>query len=249
MAKAVQKGLFPKKEYSTKTSVHMRGEQTQAKYHLERSQPVEEKPNKNLSSAQFNSQLQHPWYSNSVGMPKSTQLPMFMSAKEIGKHYQVLDGDRDQNYTYDKDPVYGTDHGEESDKAVVRRKYYEANQYHAAGISGDPDFRATAASQIPKASSNEFGGGLNSEGWDESFDAYGSHGPTLADSIRESGVHKPIYLEAPKAMNEYDGSKGKPQIYGGHHRYAVMRMDRPNDLMPVTFRNDFWEARGEKGYR
>lgn len=239
MAKAVQKGLFGKKGLSVQTSVHMAGEQNQAKYHLNRSEAPVEKPHNALSSSQFVSQLGHPLRESL--QPRQTQLPMFMSAKEIGKHYQVLDGDREENYTWNKDPVYGTYHGAETDRQVLRRKYREANEYGAAGSSGDRDYipGATPRSQLS----------TDAHAFNEHYDAYDDSGPSLADSVREHGVEKPLHLEAPKWGAQYDGTMGKPQIFGGHHRYAVMREDRPNDLIPVAFHESFWGARDDKDYR
>ena len=213
----------------------MAGEQTQAKYHLTRGEeaPPEKGRRKPLNPNQFHSQLggTNDWGQTSPG-PEHTQLPMFMSAKEISKHYQVLDGDRDWVETR----TWGRD---ERDHEVMRRKYYEANEYSAAGTSGDKDF-------IPGSSQSCSSSGSH----DDYFDPYEAQDhPTLADSVRQRGVEKPITLEAPKVRSEYEGSQGKPQIFGGHHRLAVMKYDRPKVLMPVQFGTSFWSERMRDDYR
>ena len=238
--RAVQRALVPKKGLSVSTSNTMAGEQTQAKYHLNRQEPVVEKGRKPLNPNQFHSQLggTNAWGRTTPG-PEHTQLPMFMSAKEISKHYQVLDGDRDWVETR----TWGRD---ERDHEVMRRKYYEANQYSAAGTSGDKDYRTKGSNSSSSSSSG------SDWAMDDGFDAYDhvydGH-DTLADSVRAHGVEKPITLEAPKVSYNYGGSQGKPQIYGGHHRLAVMKYDRPNVLMPVQFGEDFWSERQRKDYR
>lgn len=232
---AKQKGLFPKKGLVEKNGMNWFA----ANQHLNRG--VEpEKPHNALSSSQFVSQLGHPRKESLL--PRSTQLPMFMNSKEIGQHYQVLDGDREG--VYDEDGYFSGN--EENDHEVLSRKYDEATTYGAAGTTSDPDYLPESVKNAPKPQFGAFE--FDQPGLDPYEHVADGH-PSLADSIRQHGVEKPITLEAPKWSAQYDGSQGKPQILGGHHRYAVMREERPNDLMPVTFRNDFWEAKSDKDYR
>lgn len=217
-----QGGLFPKKPYVEKSVQRP-----------DRGEP--EKPHNALSSSQFVSQLGHP--TKESLQPRSTQLPMFMSAKEIGKHYQVLDGDRDYVWSEKKQ-----DFTPQDDRAVLNRKYEEADEYHAAGTAGDKDYRPGVSSGQVRFEREGFG-----------FDKWDFTGvedaPTLAESIRQNGVEKPLHLEAPKWGAKYEGTKGKPQILGGHHRYAVMKKEKPGDLMPVTFHENLYDAQDSKDYR
>lgn len=66
---------------------------------------------------------------------------------------------------------------------------------------------------------------------------------SLADAIVEDGVKNPISLQVP----DLNGSQGKPQILGGHHRVAVMEIYKPDSLMPVEHFRGSGEARRSLG--
>ncbi len=45
------------------------------------------------------------------------------------------------------------------------------------------------------------------------------------------------------------GSKGKPEVLGGHHRVAIMDEHAPDDMMPVEFYPDIEAARKGLGWK
>lgn len=62
-------------------------------------------------------------------------------------------------------------------------------------------------------------------------------GPSIWDSVRQSGVQNPVHL------GMQFGSQGKPQVVGGHHRIASAMETRPNDLIPVLHSPNIRAAR------
>jgi hypothetical protein len=67
---------------------------------------------------------------------------------------------------------------------------------------------------------------------------------SLRDHIVDEGVHHPIQLEVPGF-----GTRRKPEVFGGHHRLAVMGAHRPDELMPVQFHTDIHTAQKSGDYR
>lgn len=68
-------------------------------------------------------------------------------------------------------------------------------------------------------------------------------GRSLRQSVLRDGVQSPVRL------GETVGSQGKPEVLGGHHRIAVMRQHRPDDLIPVVHDSDLRSAKQSKNYR
>jgi hypothetical protein len=66
---------------------------------------------------------------------------------------------------------------------------------------------------------------------------------TLAESIISEGVLNPIRLGVAGSYS------GKPQLVGGHHRMAVARVHRPDDLAPVLYHHDIDEAKSDETAR
>lgn len=61
----------------------------------------------------------------------------------------------------------------------------------------------------------------------EPFEPIWGGGESVRDSVVREGVHAPL------SLGRQFGSQGKPQIVGGHHRLAVMKEEKPDDLIPV----------------
>lgn len=67
----------------------------------------------------------------------------------------------------------------------------------------------------------------------------------LAHDVAKNGVSDPIPLtmEAHASRPGSEDFAGKPQMFGGHHRVAIMHRQRPHDLMPVEHYADRDAAR------
>jgi hypothetical protein len=70
---------------------------------------------------------------------------------------------------------------------------------------------------------------------------WGSDGTrtNLKDNILDEGVKNPVSLQV---NMQKTGSRGKPEILGGHHRVAVMNDHKPDTFMPVEHFKDSWDA-------
>jgi hypothetical protein len=68
-------------------------------------------------------------------------------------------------------------------------------------------------------------------------------GETLAQSIKREGIKHPVTLEFKKG-NE------KPEVLGGHHRIAASLYDNPDNLVPVTYSENLYNAstRGRRNH-
>ena len=60
-------------------------------------------------------------------------------------------------------------------------------------------------------------------------------GETLAQSIKREGIKHPVTL-AFKKGNE------TPEVLGGHHRIAASLYDSPDNLVPVTYSENLYDA-------
>lgn len=163
--------------------------------------------------------------------PKSGQLPLMMTAREIRHHYRALDGDREDAYTEN-------DYRPETDDELYERKLYEAQDYPS-----EYGHDATGSQ-----STNHRGSDDELYDMPEQKTVY----ERLADSNFE--VKNPISLQfRDKARPGWDSVKEKedprPEVLGGHHRIAVMSEYAPNKLMPVNHEEDIWSARKSLGTR
>jgi hypothetical protein len=148
------------------------------------------------------------------------QLPMFMSAREIRSQYQALDGDR-------------------TSSGIL-------------GYVGTEDGYPTSRSSKPSKEKPYIHYELHTEDDDDLFDRKYEEAQTkkhlngdyLSDHIAKHGVENPVSLRADPWET---GSRGKPEILGGHHRIAVMETERPDELMPVEHYHSVAEARWAKG--
>jgi hypothetical protein len=75
--------------------------------------------------------------------------------------------------------------------------------------------------------------------WDRYKSRWLSGGPSLTEQIQSEGVRNPVSLQVD--LNK-TGSRGKPEILGGHHRVAVMEAHKPDTLMPVEHFDNSWNA-------
>lgn len=76
--------------------------------------------------------------------------------------------------------------------------------------------------------------------------------PPVRRSVLKEGVKTPVSLEDPVATQAYRAYEPlhQPQIYGGHHRIAVMAKKRPDDLIPVAHvwgTQDAWDTEQKHG--
>ena len=70
--------------------------------------------------------------------------------------------------------------------------------------------------------------------------------PSLYEHVSKHGVENPISLQADHSRT---GLLGKPEVFGGHHRLAVMSRIRPHALMPVEHFENYVEAQRSLGDR
>ena len=152
--------------------------------------------------------------------PQFKQLPRFMTAREIRSQYQALDGDRESSGNL--------------------------------GYVGTEDGYPTSRSSNPSKEKPYIHYELHTEDDDDLFDRKYEEAQTkkhlngdyLADHIAKHGIENPVSLRADPWET---GSRGKPEILGGHHRIAVMETERPDELMPVEHYHSVAEARWAKG--
>lgn len=183
------------------------------------------------------------------------QLPMFMTPHEIHAQYQPLDGDR-QNAPWDYDgrtgestmrthtsgggtnsanPNAGAVHrgvtgwGRLADPPSTNRTQRMEKNYKRRDQGKSDALETDDELWDRKLDEAEYG----KEAWSEKS----NKSVSLAESIREEGVKKPIHLSTSQF-----GSQGKPEIVGGHHRLAVATADRPGDYIPVLHHRDISEA-------
>ena len=175
--------------------------------------------------------------------PKSGQLPLMMTAREIRHHYRALDGDRED--VYDGENNYR----DETDDELYERKLYEA---------GDAPSEYGHHQTSPQST--------NHRGADDDWGLYstcsGSRTPSdslyddlpeeksVYERLRDSNfnVRNPISLQfKDRARPGWDSLQEKedprPEVLGGHHRIAVMSEYAPDKLMPVNHEPDIWSAR------
>lgn len=159
--------------------------------------------------------------------PKSGQLPLMMTAREIRHHYRALDGDRED--VYDGENNYR----DETDDELYERKLYEADD--APSEYGHH--------QTSPQSTNHRGA------YDELYDDLPEK-KSVYERLRDSNfnVRNPISLQfKDRARPGWDSLQEKedprPEVLGGHHRIAVMSEYAPDKLMPVNHEPDIWSAR------
>jgi hypothetical protein len=184
------------------------------------------------------------------------QLKMFMTPKEIHKHYQPLDADREDVETEDNSNPHSWGLRSETDSELWERKSSEAamspRDYHYAREGESPErslfnvdsLMGHSSYPSPNTSDVDSRGFVTTSGWEEHEHREHSYlerkaqeksdaryekwnGPSIWDSVRTGGVQQPVHL------GQQFGEQGKPQIVGGHHRIAAATDTRPNDLIPV----------------
>jgi hypothetical protein len=160
------------------------------------------------------------------------QLPMFMTAREIRAGWQVLDGDREGQHGSMDWPSW-------SFKASGWTRTHSGMDVHAHHPKSEFGERRENDDEVFDRKREEADNyGMGSED-DE---------PTLYEDIVRNGVQKPVTLQDPTVRTR--GSLGKPEILGGHHRIAVMDLEKPNTYMPVLFDTSLRSAKsGQGGYR
>ena len=177
-------------------------------------------------------------------------------------------GTDEPGYRRNSSPV-GGGYGEESDEQLWDRKYDEASYEYGAGgqhgrsaryinQAGDETSAYASAVYHPTGQprSNYTTGGqyhTGSSAPPATHGFYKTHynepvedpeeGMSLADSIASSGVRSPIRL------GETIGSKGKPEVVGGHHRLAVATYHNPNELVPVLHHRSISDAKRDQTYK
>ena len=158
--------------------------------------------------------------------PKSGQLPLMMTAREIRHHYRALDGDRED--VYDGENNYR----DETDDELYERKLYEA---------GDAPSEYGHHQTSPQSTNHR---GADDELYDDLPEE-----KSVYERLRDSNfnVRNPISLQfKDRARPGWDSLQEKedprPEVLGGHHRIAVMSEYAPDKLMPVNHEPDIWSA-------
>jgi len=170
--------------------------------------------------------------------PKTGQLPLLMTAREIRHHYRALDGDREDIYSYKTNGWSRDEHDDE----LFDRKYEEA-QY------APEEYGHLRTSPESTGAQRTESGALSS-------------GESLADRLYNSNyeLRNPISLQFhdqgpanPREGVDLETNKEfvdpRPQILGGHHRVAVLDVENPNKLLPVMHHATAGEAQKTLGMR
>lgn len=203
-----------------------------------------------------------PLSSTRRAIPQQTasQLPMFMSAREIMGSHSPLDADRDMVEM--KDQWGMTQEKEEADTHVWERKAEEATL--------PPDEYASEVGSNSETGTNTFAArqwqsqhlphrkvtfeNLTEEMEDEQHAfvdqrvedrAYGPGGSRLSlfENIRQQGVQQPVRLGQTKSFKT-----GRPEVVGGHHRIAAQAKIDPDALIPVLHDRNIMTAKQDRGY-
>ena len=172
--------------------------------------------------------------------PKSGQLPLMMTAREIRHHYRALDADRIEHYDYSSG--VGETHRDENDDELFERKFEEAHDApHEYG-------HMETSPNSTGAQTNMFGDYEASE-----------------SSLHERLVNSNFELRNPVSLqfhgkhvwprNQVDPDTGdvasdrRPQILGGHHRVALLEHYAPDKLQPVNHEENIQAAKKSLGDR
>lgn len=170
-----------------------------------------------------------------------TQLPALMTTDEITSRYQALDGDREPQYWGDEDSYSRSSH--------VNYAYRPDSMYSSSSRPSRqfaptlPADRAPSIDEHKHESDDE----LYDRKYEEASGDRWDHNESLLDNILQHGVKNPISLQDP--ANPSRGSRGLPEVLGGHHRLAVMREHAPDELVPVTYSHHIFDAKREQGRR
>jgi hypothetical protein len=144
-------------------------------------------------------------------------------------------------------------HYQESDDQLWDRKYREADMH-------PQDYAEERGEELPRRYMTS-GGHVTSRSFslverpkdtesDDTEWTYKYHTPdwdydnaSLRDKIVAEGVKSPVRLG-----HQTRNINGQNEIVGGHHRLAVMRAEKPDELMPVLHYDDLWDAKISSHY-